>query len=438
MPSVDKSPRLDNHDDIAKHWALGMKIHLAQKKEIASSTTFVAIILVLALLVTTFAAVLTIGQIGSPSETNSANSQNLDPSSNTSTSSHTTITTRGTSSSTITSTTHTTSKTISTSDASSSYSTLTIRTSTTTINSTTSSSYNVLVYGNATVGDFTGECGGGFHPTGVTFTTLGGVNFDSPVTNLSYYPSNNTGPGPSLEAYATGKFALSLPNFEMYNVTIQQDNYCNSNNYYSSCPAGSLYLYALSTTEQVKADCTTDSTVASHGYAVMFLCVEGCIQNLTGNSFNDTNAPMAWGINESSYGGYSGGIAYNPACGLCSTNITTTQYGYEYPWPYYATYAIQPIGVFSYEPYVNVTSVLFGVAYGGAGNHIFTTPQYPMTIRVDVWQVPITNWSIYTSYPLCNTSGACTQFQFLNSTYITVYPNSSCGGFSSNRNETCS
>lgn len=377
-------------------------------KQTAISTTFTAIILVVAIIVASVGALETV-RFNTNTSTNHSNT--LPYSSSTSQSLHSTSPSSFTSSSI---------------------------SSTTTSSSTSSLSQPmiVLIYGNATVGEYTGECGGGFYPTGVTFTSSKGINYSSDVTNLSSYPSNQSGPGPRLEGYTAGNYSLKLPNNDQYNMTIQQKNNCVPNDASQYCPAGTLNLDTNAAIEHVNiqsidTQCVSPSSSTSYGYLIMFQCISGCVQNLTGFGFNETNARMAWGINQSSYGTgtYTGGFSYNPDCGSCNPY---TGNGYEYPYPY-PTYLTQPLGVYSEEPYVNIISLQFTVAYGGVGNHVYTQGQYPMTIEVSAYKVngSLTN-AIYTSQH----SG-----QPVQTAYITIFPNAtSCGGFTvpSSSNVTCS
>gem|GEM_PF-4416404 len=176
-------------------------------------------------------------------------------------------------------------------------------------------------------------------------------------------------------------------------------------------------------------DASSSSSSSADGFVIMFHCIQGCLQNLTEFGRSATNAQMTWGINESSYGGYSGGFTYNPQCFTCNPY---TGNGYEYPYANYQTYTTQPLGVFSSRPYVNIFSVQFEVAYPGVGNHIFTQGQYPLTIEVDTYNVSASpSNTIFTSNP----SG-----RPFETSYITVYPTTtfSCGGFEAPSDNTIS
>lgn len=287
--------------------------------------------------------------------------------------------------------------------------------------SSTSQPLIVLVYGNATIGDYTGECGGGFYPTGVTFTSSKGVNYSSDVTNLSSYPSNQTGPGPRLEGYTTGSYSVNLPNNNQYNVTIQQKNDCVPNEAPTFCNAGTLNLDANAAKEEANVESinigcvSSSSSTSSYGYVIMFQ--------------ESINSSYAWGLNETSSGGYNGGFAFNPSCFSCvaynASNPNSIKFGYEYPWYDYATYHAQPLGVYYSQPYVNIISFQYTVAYPGVGNRVYIKPNDSMTLEVISYQVPMTIQNqngIYTSVPPNAVPYA--------HSYITIYPNStSCGGF---------
>lgn len=175
------------------------------------------------------------------------------------------------------------------------------------------------------------------------------------------------------------------------------------------------------------------SSSPSYGYVIMLQCVSECVQNLTYlQGYNYTNMAMAWGVNQTSSGGYSGGFTYNPKCEVDCNPSNPNSTSYEYPFPY-PTYTSPQLGVYSAVQYVNASSVQFTVAYPGVGNHVYIQGQYPMTIEASAFTVNGSpNSNVYTNQP----SG-----QPIQTSYITIYPNAgSCGGFTvpSSNNFTCS
>ena len=199
----------------------------------------------------------------------------------------------------------------------------------------------------------------------------------------------------------------------------------------SSKPTTSSTSSTRTMTES-SSDSSTSSS-PSYGYVIMLQCVSGCVQNLTYiQGYNYTNVAMAWGVNQTSSGGYSGGFTYNPKCAVdCNPSNPNTTF-YEYPFPY-PTYTSPQLGVYSAVQYVDASSVQFTVAYPGAGNHVYIQGQYPMTIEVSAFTVNRSpNSNVYTT----RLSG-----QPIQTSYITIYPNAaSCGGFTvpSRNNFTCS
>ena len=193
-----------------------------------------------------------------------------------------------------------------------------------------------------------------------------------------------------------------------------------------------LSSFSTQTTTESSSDSSTSSS-PSYGYVIMFQCVSGCVQNLTYiHGYNYTNVAMAWGVNQTSSTGYSGGFTYNPKCAVDCNPSNPNSTFYEYPFPY-PTYTSPQLGVYSAVQYVDAISVQFTVAYPGVGNHVYIQGQYPMTVEVSAFTVNGSpNSNVYTTRP---------SVQPIQTSYITIYPNAaSCGGFTvpSSNNFTCS
>lgn len=113
----------------------------------------------------------------------------------------------------------------------------------------TSTSSGVLVYGNATVQEFNGQCGGAFYPAQVVFTSSGGTNYTSSVTQSSQGP--------------TGNYSITLPGNDRYTVTINQKSGCSQNTTPPSCSGGTLSLGTTLTSEQVNLQCGQNPVIVS-------------------------------------------------------------------------------------------------------------------------------------------------------------------------------
>jgi hypothetical protein len=164
----------------------------------------------------------------------------------------------------------------------------------------------------------------------------------------------------------------------------------------------------------VTSSYTTSASSQGSGFVIMFRSI---------------NSSYAWGLNITSFGGYVGGLAYNPQCFNCTpynaSDPNGIMYGYEYPWYDYATYPTPWLGVYSSEPFVNVISFQYTVAYPGPGNHMVVNPNQSMTLEVTAYQVPLSTQNeggIYTFLP----PDAVPYSQ----SYVTIYPNTTfCGDF---------
>lgn len=125
------------------------------------------------------------------------------------------------------------------------------------LNQLQSGSSSVHVYGNATVQEFTNQCGGAFYPVQVVFTSeTSGTNYTASVTQSQQGP--------------TGNYSIMLPGNDKYNVTINQRNGCaqSTSPPPPSCNAGTLTLGSNIVSEQANVQCGQVPTVVSSSSAI--------------------------------------------------------------------------------------------------------------------------------------------------------------------------
>ena len=116
-------------------------------------------------------------------------------------------------------------------------------------NQAASTSNIVNVHGNATEEEGPQECGGGFYPVEVTFTSSLGTNYSSTVTNPQGSP--------------TGNYSANLPRNDQYNVTVMAKNHCVPNANPQSCYAGTLIVGSNVASEDVNLECGKSLTIVS-------------------------------------------------------------------------------------------------------------------------------------------------------------------------------
>jgi hypothetical protein len=208
-----------------------------------------------------------------------------------------------------------------------------------------------------------------------------------------------------------------------------------SSSYSSTASASSTSSSSTPTTTPITTTSTTSPS--AFAYAIMFQCVSECNQTLGGGAqfvCNNTWS-MAWIVQMTSY-----------------NNNANASFAYDlfpnvpagWPYPTITVYGNQPLGVYSSEPYLNVDYAMSVVGlWFQAGKYGCNAPQFPITIGVSLYQVPLNDTTTFWAFGYNPNMISLTQtIQPLRTSYFSIptdNTNATCGfSVPSSTNETCS